>query len=73
MGFLGKDNVSNAGQVLDIVSNTFGQLIPARVKNIDQSQTLNNGTVTVEIITPSNNLVGSNTVTAIPIFPNIKN
>jgi len=48
-------------------------IVPARVLAIDQSNTPNNGVITVEVLSPQGSLPNQTQVEAFPLFPNIKN
>jgi len=73
MAFGNKDTIRSGKDIADYLSQNSSQLVPARVINIDQSTTLSNGTILVELMGVNSTNQGSAGLSALPLFPNIKN
>lgn len=72
MSWFGNDKVSN-GELRDLIAKGFAQFIPARVLSIDQTQTLNNGAIVAEVMTPQSQPSIKSRIKASPINSNVKN
>ena len=66
------DKISNT-ELQDVISRGFSQFLPVRVVSIDQSESLSNGNIIGEILTPLATLPNQSQITALPAFPNVKN
>jgi len=72
MGVFGGNNNRNRGSE-DAQRQLASQFLYGRVVNVDQTNTLSNGKVSVEIMEVKATLQGAQIVNASPLFPNIKN
>lgn len=73
MGFFGNlDNINNSF-TQDTLTRGLSQLLPVRVISIDQSNSLNNGTIVGEIILQQSQQPYRSRITAYPINSNTKN
>lgn len=72
MSWFGNDKISN-GELRDLIAKGFAQFIPARVLSIDQTQTLNNGAIVAEVMTPQSQPSIKSRIKASPINSNVKN
>jgi hypothetical protein len=72
MSWFGNDKISNR-ELRDLIAKGFAQFIPARVLSIDQTQTLNNGTIVAEVMTPQSQPSIKSRIKASPINSNVKN
>lgn len=72
MSWFGNDKISN-GELRGLIAKGFAQFIPARVLSIDQTQTLNNGAIVAEVMTPQSQPSIKSRIKASPINSNVKN
>ena len=72
MGVFGGKNNRNRGSE-DAQRQLASQFLYGRVVNVDQTNTLSNGKVSVEIMEVKATLQGAQIINASPLFPNIKN
>jgi len=72
MSVFGGNNNRNRGSE-DAQRQLASQFLYGRVVNVDQTNTLSNGKVSVEIMEVQATLQGAQIVNASPLFPNIKN
>jgi len=71
MAFGGNVDKLTNSQLQDLVSRGLTQFIPIRVTSVDQSDSLSNGSIVGEILTPQATPKFQLQVTASPLFPNI--
>lgn len=64
------DKITNT-QLQDLITRGLTQFLPVRIVSVDQSDTLSNGGVVGEILTPQANTKYQSQITATPLFPNI--
>jgi len=72
MAWTGNKTVSNSN-LNDLARLGSQQLLPARVVDINQSDSLSNGNIVVEIITPLATVPNQSQIVATPFYSNIKN
>lgn len=71
MAFGGNVDKLTNSQLQDLVSRGLTQFVPIRVTSVDQSDSLSNGSIVGEILTPQATPKFQLQVTASPLFPNI--
>jgi len=71
MAFGGNVDKLTNSQLQDLVSRGLTQFVPIRVTSVDQSDSLSNGDIVGEILTPQATPKFQLQVTATPLFPNI--